>query len=118
MLRLPLLKLCERRQTLFAISWKGLDGLVLSPLALPRSEEHTSELQSQSNLVCRLLLEKKKIKSHIIFVFNTILNKLTLLLLIYIKMIDISSSNFYFRFNSKFKNKWNITKYVDLLQLA
>src|SRR2546430_11938820 len=28
-----------------------------------RSEEHTSELQSQSNLVCRLLLEKKKIKS-------------------------------------------------------
>src|SRR2546430_15104832 len=28
----------------------------------PRSEEHTSELQSQSNLVCRLLLEKKKTK--------------------------------------------------------
>src|SRR2546430_13097781 len=28
-----------------------------------RSEEHTSELQSQSNLVCRLLLEKKKICS-------------------------------------------------------
>src|SRR2546430_10287326 len=27
---------------------------------LRRSEEHTSELQSQSNLVCRLLLEKKK----------------------------------------------------------
>src|SRR2546430_12288962 len=26
----------------------------------PRSEEHTSELQSQSNIVCRLLLEKKK----------------------------------------------------------
>src|SRR2546430_3629025 len=29
-------------------------------LAATRSEEHTSELQSQSNLVCRLLLEKKK----------------------------------------------------------
>src|SRR2546430_9815832 len=29
-----------------------------------RSEEHTSELQSQSNLVCRLLLEKKKIYEH------------------------------------------------------
>src|SRR2546430_9146635 len=29
----------------------------------PRSEEHTSELQSQSNLVCRLLLEKKKISN-------------------------------------------------------
>src|SRR2546430_13004053 len=28
--------------------------------AILRSEEHTSELQSQSNLVCRLLLEKKK----------------------------------------------------------
>src|SRR5688572_31497592 len=30
-----------------------------------RSEEHTSELQSQSNLVCRLLLEKKKQNNHI-----------------------------------------------------
>src|SRR5688572_32763506 len=30
---------------------------------LRRSEEHTSELQSQSNLVCRLLLEKKKKKT-------------------------------------------------------
>src|SRR5688572_32049257 len=29
-----------------------------------RSEEHTSELQSQSNLVCRLLLEKKKKKEY------------------------------------------------------
>src|SRR2546427_7713408 len=34
----------------------GLEGL----LPGERSEEHTSELQSQSNLVCRLLLEKKK----------------------------------------------------------
>src|SRR2546430_12728926 len=34
-------------------SWRG-------PLPGTRSEEHTSELQSQSNLVCRLLLEKKK----------------------------------------------------------
>src|SRR2546421_9615938 len=31
----------------------------------PRSEEHTSELQSRSDLVCRLLLEKKKIEEHI-----------------------------------------------------
>src|SRR5690606_41850970 len=29
-------------------------------LLLPRSEEHTSELQSRENLICRLLLEKKK----------------------------------------------------------
>src|SRR2546427_2335828 len=34
-----------------------------------RSEEHTSELQSQSNLVCRLLLEKKK-KFHISKILN------------------------------------------------
>src|SRR5688572_32638971 len=30
------------------------------PVGTRRSEEHTSELQSQSNIVCRLLLEKKK----------------------------------------------------------
>src|SRR2546427_1264620 len=34
--------------------------LVQGGLPVLRSEEHTSELQSQSNLVCRLLLEKKK----------------------------------------------------------
>src|SRR5256886_8039670 len=56
--------------------WKGIQkfahsaGLDIDPalvLQLPdRSEEHTSELQSQSNLVCRLLLEKKKInKTHL-----------------------------------------------------
>src|SRR5688572_32741426 len=40
-----------------------LDRLVLrKTYASNRSEEHTSELQSQSNLVCRLLLEKKKKK--------------------------------------------------------
>src|SRR5256885_10984871 len=33
-----------------------------TPFANARSEEHTSELQSPCNLVCRLLLEKKKIK--------------------------------------------------------
>src|SRR2546430_13695210 len=33
----------------------------IEPASIGRSEEHTSELQSQSNLVCRLLLEKKKI---------------------------------------------------------
>src|SRR2546427_8527880 len=39
----------------------GADGRAhYVPEAQIRSEEHTSELQSQSNLVCRLLLEKKK----------------------------------------------------------
>src|SRR5690348_17542730 len=32
---------------------------------IPRSEEHTSELQSPVHLVCRLLLEKKKINKHV-----------------------------------------------------
>src|SRR5688572_32486645 len=49
------------------VQWKMFDGL-MSRWTTPcrqasstgtRSEEHTSELQSQSNLVCRLLLEKK-----------------------------------------------------------
>src|SRR2546430_3306550 len=44
-------------------------GKILEPTAAAavadrRSEEHTSELQSQSNLVCRLLLEKKKKTIH------------------------------------------------------
>src|SRR5690606_39791328 len=33
-----------------------------SPIYTTRSEEHTSELQSRENIVCRLLLEKKKLK--------------------------------------------------------
>src|SRR6266853_6934298 len=43
----------------------------------PRSEEHTSELQSQSNLVCRLLLEKKN-KTHIpLFLIKKKKNKIS-----------------------------------------
>src|SRR5688500_11779645 len=43
----------------------GTDALLCSLMALDikRSEEHTSELQSPCNLVCRLLLEKKKDKT-------------------------------------------------------
>src|SRR2546430_13149009 len=50
-----------------AAGWACLAAFTSAPAAgsfgagLARSEEHTSELQSQSNLVCRLLLEKKKI---------------------------------------------------------
>src|SRR2546430_9638778 len=36
-----------------------IEGISRNGLHVVRSEEHTSELQSQSNLVCRLLLEKK-----------------------------------------------------------
>src|SRR2546430_13402051 len=38
----------------------GFTSLGFGAALVGRSEEHTSELQSQSNLVCRLLLEKKK----------------------------------------------------------
>src|SRR5688572_10768741 len=43
-------------------TWKKAKDDVVGEVDLSRSEEHTSELQSQSNLVCRLLLEKKKKK--------------------------------------------------------
>src|SRR5256885_12173346 len=47
------------------LTWGGQGGGKFMPLGSacrysPRSEEHTSELQSPCNLVCRLLLEKKK----------------------------------------------------------
>src|SRR2546430_3679025 len=49
-------------ECVFFVEGKGKFDLKLvqPPATAPRSEEHTSELQSQSNLVCRLLLEKKK----------------------------------------------------------
>src|SRR5260370_31049166 len=44
-------------------NWRSAIGSNFTrPLVAARSEEHTSELQSHLNLVCRLLLEKKKIK--------------------------------------------------------
>src|SRR5688572_6656321 len=43
---------------LYSTEDRALLGALAGQLAV-RSEEHTSELQSQSNLVCRLLLEKK-----------------------------------------------------------
>src|SRR5688572_31981915 len=49
----------SRRPTSDMCSVRGM-GVADSVSTSTRSEEHTSELQSQSNLVCRLLLEKKK----------------------------------------------------------
>src|SRR2546427_4695925 len=43
-----------------AVALLGRNGAGKTTLIRSRSEEHTSELQSQSNVVCRLLLEKKK----------------------------------------------------------
>src|SRR2546427_12726700 len=47
---------------LVAVHWRRALGQGREIESDHRSEEHTSELQSQSNLVCRLLLEKKKKK--------------------------------------------------------
>src|SRR5260370_13195316 len=52
------------RVTFTVTSWRGF-----SPFSI-RSEEHTSELQSHLNLVCRLLLEKKKKYREVIDVFE------------------------------------------------
>src|SRR2546430_13275135 len=46
------------------------EGEVVLGASPPRSEEHTSELQSQSNLVCRLLLEKKKKEIYLFFLIQ------------------------------------------------
>src|SRR5688572_32624380 len=52
----------SRRDTIARSSSTGRRPSNVRSAARSRSEEHTSELQSQSNLVCRLLLEKKKTK--------------------------------------------------------
>src|SRR5260370_31487986 len=54
----------DGRKVIYLLTAKGIDlAPVLTEMVLwaaARSEEHTSELQSHLNLVCRLLLEKKK----------------------------------------------------------
>src|SRR2546430_7204823 len=52
-----------------------------------RSEEHTSELQSQSNLVCRLLLEKKKNK--LLCAFPSSIDRATMIILNPLPLISI-----------------------------
>src|SRR5688572_31558634 len=57
--------ICQRRLAALSLAasiWR--QRTAVAPTAQGRSEEHTSELQSQSNLVCRLLLEKKKKKKN------------------------------------------------------
>src|SRR5690606_41448370 len=68
------LGLCGLRRDILQVALSGLICIHKRPIELwlhweregrrvtKRSEEHTSELQSRENLVCRLLLEKKKIK--------------------------------------------------------
>src|SRR2546430_9145989 len=55
------LKSAKAREASYALCYLDIDQFKIAQ----RSEEHTSELQSQSNLVCRLLLEKKKTDANI-----------------------------------------------------
>src|SRR5438270_6425284 len=59
------------------VEMRVFEGLTVSEIAermecSERSEEHTSELQSQSNLVCRLLLEKKNKNKNLAIVENVL----------------------------------------------
>src|SRR5256886_12614299 len=73
-----------------------------------RSEEHTSELQSQSNIICRLLLEKK---------INTILHELNPLFTINVTMRDITSKNVYSRVTSKATTQWSKTDIANVFHI-
>src|SRR2546426_7183221 len=56
----PLMRDLELEALREAVRWPDPDVITVIALTGRRSEEHTSELQSPCNLVCRLLLEKKK----------------------------------------------------------
>src|SRR2546430_7477325 len=58
--RSPVWPIVPRFSSCYHIAPFELSGPSAGSNRRTRSEEHTSELQSQSNLVCRLLLEKKK----------------------------------------------------------
>src|SRR5438034_6238545 len=67
---LPISSVSPARRWNLGAGWRAAGSLsavaaffALTALAVSRSEEHTSELQSHSDLVCRLLLEKKKKKT-------------------------------------------------------
>src|SRR5258706_5849262 len=56
---------CGERELRFGMQWSVEYSLAAGDIdSVLRSEEHTSELQSLTNLVCRLLLEKKKEPLH------------------------------------------------------
>src|SRR3712207_7071720 len=57
--------LVEAGQDQLELAWIGVD-------VADRSEEHTSELQSRQYLVCRLLLEKKKLKQRYLYLYHPI----------------------------------------------
>src|SRR2546430_7558851 len=80
---------CRRLGICASICLANADLAALFPL---RSEEHTSELQSQSNLVCRLLLEKKNTPSaHSVDASDSCINLLTVFSLTVCRHSSLSS---------------------------
>src|SRR2546430_11471238 len=81
----PLVRGPHAARTISSVGWKwpatetgsvrATPSKARTKCRYPRSEEHTSELQSQSNLVCRLLLEKKKNNSQLITKFYVHMRK-------------------------------------------
>src|SRR2546425_7073201 len=61
--RSPVSRWCSSTTVLAATPSRASSSATTTARARPRSEEHTSELQSLAYLVCRLLLEKKKHKN-------------------------------------------------------
>src|SRR5688572_32163695 len=61
--------------TMSALIMVASEGADYTKVTWNRSEEHTSELQSQSNLVCRLLLEKKKKNRRIKIIIITVIHR-------------------------------------------
>src|SRR2546430_7769794 len=66
----PTVQLHGRKDNEILVQLPG-EGDPTRAMSVIRSEEHTSELQSQSNLVCRLLLEKKKTITILYLLFNS-----------------------------------------------
>src|SRR5207244_9638905 len=74
----------SRERCLPCAAWsRSAPGRQFRPAADPRSEEHTSELQSPDHLVCRLLLEKKKttntIHKSLIFYYSNSHNAMSMI---------------------------------------
>src|SRR5688572_31409621 len=80
----PYTTLFRSRRAAVTSRYQALRGssTVAAWSAKKRSEEHTSELQSQSNLVCRLLLEKKKNKKLITIIIRNTNNTILIFLLL------------------------------------
>src|SRR2546427_8781713 len=93
-----------------ALSSSGLYGttrFTSMPHELARSEEHTSELQSQSNLVCRLLLEKKKQSDRLLFNWSLVLAAPPLHGVLVVALSQCSSRT---RFLQGFHERLSVTK--------